>query len=165
MDMTIGGSSTCTANYPHTRYVPLSKDINTTSDSGSNSLSNSHVGYAGHPLPYQRWWIIFLFWFVAVQQDLSWLILAPIQREMKIGFGPTWDSSFIRWTLNLGNIAYLVFTMPCALMCDRLGRRYLTLFCIGCTVIGNLMRLIEFDEDYDEWAQIVMQISCAVIGM
>ena len=99
-------------------YAELSNELN---DEGSVS-----------PIPMirkdpRRWFILIMFCFVATLQVISWLLLSPIQREVGVAYGDTYDADFVAWSLNLGNITYMVFTLPSSWLTSRYGPRFSTL--------------------------------------
>jgi len=99
------------------------------------------------PLSRQRWLILFLFCMCSVQQDMAWLLMSPIAREMETAFGPKWNAEFITWSLNLGNITFMICTLPIAWTVASYGRRKSTLLVIASTTFANMLRLLPVNVD------------------
>ena len=120
------------------------------------------------PLSPFRWLILALFCLCSIQQDMAWLLLSPIEREIGTAFGPKWNPSFITWTLNLGNISFLICTLPIAWLVPRYGRRFSTLLVIGTTTFANMLRLMPVDvndESSNSLYRGLMLWCCAVVGI
>ena len=110
----------------------------------------------------QRWFILFMFCVVATLQCITWMLLSPIQHEIGVAYGDAFDDSFVAWSLNLGNITYLLFTLPASWIAEKYGRRMSTLLSISLVVIANSMRLIPADT---ETFKVIILISSALGGI
>jgi len=91
----------------------------------------------------KRWWILFAFSFTAMMQSMCWNILSPITDGIRAGFGVSLLSdSFISWSTNSANIAFLCAIGPLSWIADNKGPRFVTLLSGALLLVCCILRCI-----------------------
>ena len=89
-----------------------------------------------------RFWVLFAFSALAIMQSAAWNIYAPIQKEVKLAF--QWHDDFIKWAVNVANIAFVVVLLPTSMAISRFGFRAVVIGSGFILLASCCMRLCSF---------------------
>eukprot|EP00567_Pseudictyota_dubia_P002113 CAMPEP_0197466722 /NCGR_PEP_ID=MMETSP1175-20131217/65190_1 /TAXON_ID=1003142 /ORGANISM="Triceratium dubium, Strain CCMP147" /LENGTH=599 /DNA_ID=CAMNT_0043002771 /DNA_START=798 /DNA_END=2596 /DNA_ORIENTATION=- len=88
-----------------------------------------------------RWFILLSYFLLAMFQNMTFNTYSPIYPAVSKAF-PSWTPSFLDWSVNTSNIAYLLFIYPASLMYERWDVRQITLFAATMVFIGAAARCV-----------------------
>jgi hypothetical protein len=110
-----------------------------------------------------RWWVLFLYCFVAICQSATWNIFSPISPALALAF-PTWGAAYINWLVNTANIAFGIFLFVTPVLINKLGVRVVTIGSIASVLVGAAVRTLPLPDGVPMQAVVVLSMVFNGIG-
>ena len=88
-----------------------------------------------------RYWVLFIFCFIAICQSCTWNIFAPIYPVAFQAY-PTWDSTYLYWLINTANFSFALSLYPVSLAIKKFGSRKVTIISAFFVLLGASLRCL-----------------------
>ena len=92
----------------------------------------------------KRWYILFMFSWIAAAQYLSWNIYGPISTSVENAY--RWSDTQIAMMPNLGTILFIIAVFPFCRLLEKKGLPFVTRLAAFLILISNILRVLSTDE-------------------
>ena len=92
----------------------------------------------------KRWYILFIFSWIAAAQYLTWNIYGPISTSVENAY--RWSDTQIAMMPNLGTILFIIAVFPFCRLLEKKGLPFVTRLAAFLILIANILRVLSTDE-------------------
>ncbi|XP_037784462.1 solute carrier family 49 member 4 homolog [Penaeus monodon] len=113
---------------------------------------------------FTRFWILFIFSFLAWFQCAQWNTWGPISESVDVAF-PGWGAETVAMMGNWGTIMFVVGIVPMCWLMEAKGLRAGVLACAGLIAAGTVMRIIPFATSSDVFFTVMSHLCAICVGL
>ncbi|XP_069980084.1 solute carrier family 49 member 4 homolog [Penaeus vannamei] len=113
---------------------------------------------------FTRFWILFIFSFLAWFQCAQWNTWGPISESVSVAF-PGWGAETVAMMGNWGTIMFVVGIVPMCWLMEAKGLRAGVLACAGLIAAGTIMRIIPFATSSDVFFTVMSHLCAICVGL
>ncbi|XP_063586188.1 solute carrier family 49 member 4 homolog isoform X3 [Penaeus indicus] len=113
---------------------------------------------------FTRFWILFIFSFLAWFQCAQWNTWGPISESVNVAF-PGWGAETVAMMGNWGTIMFVVGIVPMCWLMEAKGLRAGVLACAGLVAAGTVMRIIPFATSSDVFFTVMSHLCAICVGL